>query len=263
MARRFVADGVETVACTPHILPGLYHNTGPQIRAATAALREALADAGIALELTTGADVHITPDMLGGLRAGTLLSLADSRYVLVEPPHHVAPPGLEDLLFGLLVQGYVPILTHPERLTWIGERYHVVGQLVAKGVWVQITAGSLAGAFRRNAQYLAERMLDEGLVHIIATDAHDTRRRPPDLARGRELAARRVGEAEAANLVLHRPRGVLANAPSSSLPPPLALAGGAGPSRRGSAPDSRGHDGANDRGGGLEHLARRVRRLFG
>ena len=66
---------------------------------------------------------------------------------------------------------------------------------------MQITAGSLTGAFGRQALYWSERMLDEGLVHILATDAHDTVRRPPLLSQGRDIAAKRVGATEAEHLV--------------------------------------------------------------
>jgi protein-tyrosine phosphatase len=220
MARAAVADGITTVACTPHILPGLYHNTGPQIRAATEALRRALADAGIPLTLVTGADVHVTPHFVAGLQSGQLLTLADSRYVLVEPPHHVAPARLEELFFEIRVEGYVPILTHPERLSWIENNYDLIRRLVHAGDWMQITAGSLAGAFGRTARYWAERMLDEGSVHILATDAHDMTHRPPLLSVGRELASRRVGADEAERMVLSRPRGILRNAGPSDLPRP-------------------------------------------
>ena len=218
MANAFVADGVSVVACTPHILPGLYHNSGPQIRQATANLQNALENEGIPLRLVSGADNHIVPGFVAGLRSGHLLSLADTRYVLVEPPHHVAPPRLEDLFFNLLVAGYVPILTHPERLTWIKDHYPAVQRLVRAGVWMQITAGSLAGAFGRNARYWAERMLDEGCVQVLATDAHDVDRRPPNLNQGREIAAKRVGDVEAGHLVVTRPRGVLLNESPQNLP---------------------------------------------
>jgi protein-tyrosine phosphatase len=220
MARAFVADGVTTVACTPHILQGLYQNSGPGIRQATARLQQCLDQEGIPLRLVTGADNHIVPSFAGDIRSGHLLSLGDTRYVLVEPPHHVPPPRLEDLFFSILVAGYVPILTHPERLRWIEGHYDSMQRLARGGVWMQVTAGSLAGAFGRSARYWAERMLDEGHVQILATDAHDVSRRPPNLGLGRELAAKRVGEAEAHNLVLKRPEGVLRNAPPSSLPAP-------------------------------------------
>lgn len=226
MAKAFVADGVTVVACTPHILPGLYFNSGPQIRKATAQLQVSLRGKGIPLQLVTGADNHVVPDFLAKLRDGHLLSLADSRYVLVEPPHHIVPPRLEDLFFNLLVGGYVPILTHPERLTWIESHYRVIQRLVRAGVWMQLTAGSLAGAFGRNARYWAERLLEEGYVHIVATDAHDVDRRPPDLNQGCELAAKRVGDVEAQHLVLTRPEGVLRNDPPTNLPRPGAMVSG-------------------------------------
>jgi protein-tyrosine phosphatase len=163
------------------------------------------------------------PQFVAGLQSGQLLSLADSRYVLVEPPHHVLPLRLEDFLFELLVAGYVPILTHPERLSWIKSHYTAIQRMVRGGVWMQITAGSLTGAFGRTAQYWSERMLDEGGVHIVATDAHDLLRRAPNLSEGRELAARRVGTDEAERLVASRARGVIANEPVSNIPMPAAV----------------------------------------
>jgi protein-tyrosine phosphatase len=217
MAKAFIADETLVVACTPHILPGLYHNSGPQIRQAMVKLQQVLDEEGIPLRLVPGADNHIAPNFLAELRSGHLLSLADTRYVLVEPPHHIAPPRMEDLLFDLLVAGYVPILTHPERLTWIEARYQAVRRLVQAGVWMQITSGSLTGAFGRNARYWAERMLEEGLVHILASDAHDVSRRPPNLSQGREAASKRVGSAEAEHMVATRPLGILHNDPPSNL----------------------------------------------
>ncbi len=144
--------------------------------------------------------------------------------MLVEPPHHTAPPQLEDFFFNLMVAGYVPILTHPERLSWVPSRYEMIKKLVRGGVWMQITAGSFAGAFGRNALYWAERMLDDGCVHVLASDAHDAERRPPDLAAGHEFVAKRVGAEEAQCLVLTRPMGILEDQAPSSLPGPLAVA---------------------------------------
>lgn len=265
MARAQVGQGVTVVACTSHILPGLYHNSGPALRQATLELQKILDQEGIPLRLATGADVHMTPDFVGGLRSGKLLSIADSRYVLVEPPHHTAPPQLEDFFFNLVVAGYVPILTHPERLSWVPSRYETIKKLVRSGVWMQVTAGSFAGAFGRNALYWAERMLDDGCVHLIASDAHDAERRPPDLAAGREFVAKRVGAEEAQRLVLTRPVGILKDQAPSSLPGPLGLADAEivsspeaveQPRRRGRAPeDSRADD-------GLRGLSGRLRRFF-
>lgn len=270
MARAAVNQGVSIIACTSHILPGLYHNTGTGIRQATAELQGVLDQHGIALRLTTGADVHMCPDFIAGLRAGRLLTLADSRYVLVEPPHHTAPPQLEDFFFNLAVAGYVPILTHPERLSWVPARYETIKKLVRAGVWMQITAGSFTGAFGRNALYWAEHMLDDGCVHLIASDAHDDERRPVNLAAGYESVVKRVGDEEAQRLVLTRPIAILKDEPPSSVPGPLRVSDAERPIPRaadrskkaGQAADQKSGTDDGRAGDGMRGLSGRLRRFF-
>ena len=222
MARLAVDDGVTTIACTPHIYPGLYDNTGPVIREAILALQTEVEAAGLTLRLTEGADVQLALRMKEGLADGSIPTLAGSRYFLFEPPHHVAPPRLEDVAFELVAAGYVPIVTHPERLSWIEDGYPVMQSLFEMGCWMQLTAGSITGMFGKRPQYWAERMLDEGLVHIIASDAHNLRRRRPILSDARAAVAKRLSEDAAADMVLRRPQGVLDNVEPNSLPPPIA-----------------------------------------
>lgn len=219
MARCAVADGIRFTACTPHIYPGLYENDRAGIEAAAAAFREALAEAGIPLQIGVGADTHLAPDLAGGIRGGRVPTLCGSRYFLLEPPHHVAPPRFQDSVFNLLAAGFVPVITHPERLTWIEDHYPVFLELVKQGAWMQITAGSVTGRFGKRPQYWAERMLDEKQVHILATDSHHIDKRPPLLAEGRDAAARRVGAEEAHHMVVTRPQGILDDAAPGSLPP--------------------------------------------
>ena len=219
MARCAVADGIQFTACTPHIYPGLYENDQAGIEAAAAEFRKALAYADIPLQIGIGADTHLAPDLAGAIAADRVPTLCGSRYLLLEPPHHVAPPRFAESVFTLMTAGLVPVITHPERLTWIEDHYALFGELVKQGAWMQITAGSLTGRFGRRPQYWGERMLDEGLVHLLATDSHHIDKRPPLLAEGRDAAAKRVGDAEAVHLVVTRPQGILDDVAPSSLPP--------------------------------------------
>ncbi len=268
MAEAFVADGVTVVACTPHILPGLYHNSGPDICRAIDDLQARITDAGLPLRLTTGADVHLAPGLVHGLRSGTILSLAQSRYVLIEPPHHVLPARLEETLFELLVAGYVPVMTHPERLSWIAGHYGLIQRLVRHGVWMQLTAGSLTGRFGKSALHWANRMLDEGLVHILASDAHDVSRRRPDLSQGAEVAAARLGTNEAHELVIGRPQGIIDNVAPEALSQPRGILADdgrwaadrqAGTSRRGIFHGD--EDNASGLSGAVRGFGQRLRRL--
>ncbi len=217
MARIAVEDGIHTVACTPHIYPGLYENTASGIVAAIESLQCELDQRGIALRLLAGADVHLEPGLSGSIKIGRVPTLAGSRYLLLEPPHHVAPPRFEDSVFELMVAGYVPVITHPERLSWIEDHYAVFGRLVERGAWMQITSGSLTGRFGKRPRYWSEKMLDEGLVQILATDSHHPTRRPPLLAEGRQAAANRVGGDEAERMVVSRPQGIIDDLPPAEM----------------------------------------------
>jgi protein-tyrosine phosphatase len=218
IARMAVDDGIEVMACTPHFMPGMYDNTAVDVRQRVADLNQHLIENNIDLALVTGCDAHIRPDFLSSLRNGEILTLHDSRYVLFEPPHNIMPQRLEDLLYNITIAGYVPILTHPERLKWIEQNYPVMEQLSKAGVWMQITAGSLTGRFGKRPQYWAQRMLAEGLVSILATDAHNTRSRPPLLAEGYELAKAELGMDEATHLVVTRPECILADMDVGQVP---------------------------------------------
>ena len=218
MARIAVADGITVTACTPHMMPGYYENTSDGVRAAVIALQAELDQAGIPLRLVTGADVHLVPGLASGLRDGSKLTLADTRYFLFEPPHNTAPPRMAEAVFDCMAAGFHPLITHPERLRWVEEQYDLMVQLAQAGAWMQITAGSVTGRFGKRTQYWAERMLDEGIVHILATDAHNLRSRAPVLSEAVHAVSARLGAQAAQDMVLTRPLAVLENASPATLP---------------------------------------------
>mgnify|MGYP000967727865 CR=1 FL=1 len=261
MARAYVEQGVRGVACTPHILPGVYPNTGPRIRVEIEKLRQELSSAGIDLELYSGADNHVAPDFVAALAEGRLLSLADSRYVLVEPPHHVAPPRLDALFFQILSAGYVPVLTHPERLSWIEDKYALLESLADRGAWIQVTSGSLRGVFGQRARYWSEKLLSEGRVHLLASDAHDLKRRRPDLLDGYRAAERLIGAREAESLVVTRPHGILSNMQSCEIPLPGTQRDSGSGAERGGGSNATGSIGGHSAVHSV--VGRLRRRIFG
>lgn len=211
MARMAVADGIHVMACTPHIMPGLYDNDGPGIQRRTEALQAALDDAGIELRLVTGADVHVAPDLAQKLATGAAPTLAGTRYFLLEPPHHVLPPRFAEFTQSLIAAGFTPILTHPERLTWVSAHYDVVERVNAMGVLIQLTAGSLTGNFGGSAQKLSERMLSEGRVDLFASDAHNLTGRPPILSKAYAAVEAALGADEAQRMFVDTPYRILAD----------------------------------------------------
>ena len=218
LARLSLAEGVNYIACTPHIFPGLYNNSGDDILRRIEWLQDELEAEGIGCRLVSGSDAHIEPEIVGHLRSGQTLTLNGGRYVLIEPPHHIPPPRMDRLFFDLLAAGYVPILTHPERMSWADRDYELIERLVRSGAWTQVTAAALVGDFGVKAKRRAERLLRDGLVHIVASDAHDTQARPPAMASAYQILRTLVGEAEAINLVETRPMAVLENRAPGAVP---------------------------------------------
>jgi len=219
MARMAVADGITHMACTPHIFPGWYPNSSATILPAVHALQAILDAQEVPLKLCCGADVHIAPDLVERLTNGDIPTLNHSRYLLLEPSHEVLSPKLEELAAGLLEAGFVPIITHPERLLWAERHFDVIRRLADLGCPLQITAGSFLGGFGPAARKLAEKILKEGRAGLVASDAHGTTWRKPLMSKAYKTVVDQVGEDEAERLFRHRPAAVLDDAEPDLLMP--------------------------------------------
>lgn len=234
MARMAVEDGVTHLACTPHIYPHVYDNSTATIAPALADLQSELDKNAIPLRLLIGADVHLTPDTIFGLKKGVIPTLNHSRYFLLEPSHHVPVDGFLGYIENFVNAGYVPVITHPERLKWVETHYEEFLEAARLGAWIQLTAGAVTGHFGRRAQQWSERFLLDGYVHILATDAHGVDKRPPILSAGMAAAAELLeDETEARRLVFERPQAIVDNLPANAVTPPPALQPGfKSPARR-------------------------------
>lgn len=209
MARMAVEDGTTIMACTPHIYPGLYMNDSVGIQAERDKLQKALDTFHIPLQLVVGADAHLVPELLDGLQSGRVPTLNGSRYFLLEPSHHVPPPQFESAVFQIVAAGYTPVVTHPERLVWIEDHYSTFVRLAQRGVWMQVTAGAIVGKFGRRARYWSERLLNDGWVHIVASDAHTTSVRSPTMSDAHTLTEKLLGKEETRRIFIERPQAIL------------------------------------------------------
>jgi protein-tyrosine phosphatase len=107
--------------------------------------------------------------------------LGAGRYILVESPYFVATDTLENMLFSLQLRGFRPVLAHPERSPSLMEDISRLAVLADRGIICSVTAASMTGRFGRTVQRATRAMFERGLVHNVASDAHDDRRRPPGL----------------------------------------------------------------------------------
>ena len=214
IARAAEEDGIAAIAATPHVRDD--YPTSPQaMEAGVRAVRDAVASAGIRVELYGGGELAL--EQLARLDADAIgrFALAGSDYVLVEMPYTGWPLWLDDQLFRLRTQGYVPVLAHPERNVEVQTRPERLGPLIGAGVVVQVTAGSVDGRLGRRAAETAMRLVHLGYAHLLASDAHTADVR----AIGMKRAADRLGDRVVAEwLTREAPGAVIANRPLRAPP---------------------------------------------
>jgi protein-tyrosine phosphatase len=205
-------DGISTVVATPHMKPGVYDNTRDAILQRVAMVREAQkGDEAEGVELLPGAEVYFTADLPERARAGSLMTVGDrGRYLLLELPYQQIPLGVDDMIFKLRLAGLTPIMAHPERVAYYLEDLERLAASVRIGALTQVTASSITGRFGERAQTYAREMLSRNLVHVLASDSHDVRYRPPVLAEAVRAISELVGEASASRMVRDIPAAILA-----------------------------------------------------
>ncbi len=210
MAEIAVADGISTVVATPHQLGSFGQNRGEAIRGKVDQLQKFLDRHGVSLRVVPGADVRIEADMVRKIQQGEVLTLGDRRrHVLLELPHEVYL-ALDRFLPALRAAGLVGILSHPERNMGILGQPHVVSELVDAGCLMQVTAGSLFGAFGPQIEQFAQLLVRQRLVHFVATDAHGSRSRRPLLRRAFDCVVQLVGYETAVDVCCRNPAAVVA-----------------------------------------------------
>ncbi|HZJ95943.1 MAG TPA: CpsB/CapC family capsule biosynthesis tyrosine phosphatase [Thiopseudomonas sp.] len=208
LARVAVQDGITHMVCTPHIHPGRYDNTIESIQQALAELQQGLIDEQIQLTINAAAEVRFGMELMVSVKQQQIPFLGEWQgqpVLLLEFPHGEIPFAAERLTAWLIQQGIQPLIAHPERNKGLMRAPGKIKPFLEQGCLLQVTAGSVAGRFGEPAQELAHALLKEGVVTILASDAHNLEHRPPVLSEGRAAAIELIGEAEAQRLVLDNP----------------------------------------------------------
>jgi protein-tyrosine phosphatase len=235
LCRALAEDGFTTVVATPHQL-GRYdrRNGGAVVRAAVEALNGTLVAESIPLKIMPGADVRLDERILPLLDAAEVLTVGGGSHLLLELPHetYIEPLGMIRLL---AARGLRAVVTHPERHEAVRRRPELVLPWLAAGALLQLTAGSLIGSFGRGAEDAAWRWLAAGSATVVATDSHDTQRRPPCMTQAIAEVERRLGAGVARAACVDNPLRVLRARPqraaAGAVAAPKRRAWGAGVSR--------------------------------
>jgi len=166
--------------------------------------------AGDAVRIHYGCDLHLTPENIeDAIAAPGKYSIDHKGYILVEFGDGVVSRKMDSIFSRMLAAGLRPIVTHPERNPLLHKKLPELEFWVRQGCLIQVTAQSFVGRFGRSAKSASAELIERGLVHFLASDAHDGTHRPPLLDEAWRYTARHYGEETARLLLEDNPRAAL------------------------------------------------------
>ena len=221
MCRQAAEDGCVALVATPHQRTERWENLDAGLLEALRRQVEAELDGRPRVLL--GGEIRVDSALLDDLAAPPgPLSLAGSRYLLLELDRQRPHGALPELVHELAVRGRVPVFAHPEFIPELAGDLDLAAELAAAGALFQVTAASVTGDFGRAARTVCRAMLEAGLVHFVASDAHGTRYRAPGLSQARQEIARHWGDAAAQRLTHDNPLAVIEDRPLPGQAPATA-----------------------------------------
>ncbi|HYA24469.1 MAG TPA: CpsB/CapC family capsule biosynthesis tyrosine phosphatase [Terriglobales bacterium] len=218
MCRMAAADGIEHIVATPHA-NHRYAYDRELLSGVLDGLRQRVGDVP---RFSLGCDFHLSYENLQDVMVRPQhYVIGRSRYLLVELSNYSIPVQIAETFQKLMGIGLTPIITHPERNPILQRGPQQILQWVEMGCAVQITASALTGAWGEMAWQIAQWLLKRDAAHFLATDAHDTKRRPPVLSEGRDEVAELCGDDVARALVDGNPRAVVCGQALPYFPQPV------------------------------------------
>lgn len=188
MCRAAAADGIKTIVATPHMFDGVH--TAPDQETIGRKIAAVMEASGNCVEIVPGGEVRYSYEIFQEAQdPQARIRLNKTSYMLLEFPFHSIPPNIEMTIFQIMNAGITPIIAHPERNKRIQENPKIIADLVERGAYAQLDAGSLTKSFGPEAYNSVKKLVESGIGHFIATDAHHMDRRRPVLSEAARIAA--------------------------------------------------------------------------
>lgn len=167
--------GYKKIITTPHIMSDYFRNTPEIIMNGLATVTSAARQQGINIELEAAAEYYLDEALVQMINRNEKLLTIAEKYLLFEISYVNPPDNIQNVVFDLNIQGYVPVLAHPERYPFWYGKPEIYRKLKDLGVLFQLNTNSLVGYYGPAARHCAELLIDEDMIDFIGSDMHGVR----------------------------------------------------------------------------------------
>jgi protein-tyrosine phosphatase len=174
----FMNQGYQKIITTPHVMSDAYRNTAEMILAKLHELKQHLSTRNIDIDIHAAAEYYLDENLMQLLDRNQPLLTLGKQYLLFETNFLTEPLNLKEFIFQATSKGYKLILAHPERYMYLQEDLKKAEDLIDRGVLFQVNISSLSGYYSKPAQKAAQRLIDRGWVHWLASDCHQPSQLP-------------------------------------------------------------------------------------
>ncbi|AAK80985.1 protein-tyrosine phosphatase [Clostridium acetobutylicum] len=171
--------GVTKMVATSHYYRGKFENSISVIEKKANELNYTLKEKGVDIDVIPGQEVFIDNYTLKDYKEGIIGTINNTDYMLVEFDMMSLGENAIDTLYELQIKGIKPIIAHPERYTYIQKDIYKINELMDENIYFQVNAGSIEGLFGKTVQKTALKLVEEGVISFIASDAHSAGKRCP------------------------------------------------------------------------------------
>ena len=175
LIKRLSDVGFNNIIMTPHYIEGSsYCVTNPEKLEKLEVLRNTVKEKNIPVNLYLGNEIFINENIVDDIKNNEIYTLNGGKYLLFELPFHNQILNLADIIYEIKIQGYIPILAHPERYTYFQDDYSLVDDLREEGLLFQANYASILGYYGKESEKLLKYMLKHEYIDYLGTDVHHT-----------------------------------------------------------------------------------------
>lgn len=211
MAKIAESEGITKIVNTSHCHFDFKYKKGNELKLELEKFNQALKEENINIEVLLGNELYYTSDLIERFDELDFFSMNNSKYILMEFSPINFPKNIEDVIYEIKIRGYIPIIAHAERYKQVQEDVNIVLDCIKEGALIQVNASSILGKNGEKAEDTSKKLLDNNMVHFVATDAHSSNRRRPLIKDSYNYILKNYGKEVAEKLFIENPTSVIEN----------------------------------------------------